>query len=78
MSQIEIIVQFLETGVIAFVVYMIIKSLKNEIKTLQKNIKAQNETIKTMDKRIEEIEKIGDLYKKLVANIPSVSASRKI
>ena len=69
-TTIQIISGILETGVIGFVVYMLIKGLKTEIKTLQKNVVAQNETIKTMDKRIEETEKIGDLYKKLISDFP--------
>lgn len=69
-TTIQILSGILETGVIGFVVYMLIKGLKIEIKTLQKNVVAQNETIKTMDKRIEETEKIGDLYKKLISDFP--------
>ena len=69
-TTIQIISGILETGVISFLVYIIIKGLKTEIKTLQKNVVAQNETIKTMDKRIEETEKIGDLYKKLISDFP--------
>lgn len=69
-TTIKIISGILETGVIGFVVYMIIKGLKTEIQTLQKNVVAQNETIKTMDKRIEETEKISDLYKRLVSDFP--------
>lgn len=66
----QIIVGVLETGVIGFVVYMIIRGLKVEIKSLQKKIIAQNETINTMDKRISETEKIGDLYKRLISDFP--------
>ena len=69
-TTIQIITGVLETGVIAFVVYMIMKGLKTEIKTLQTQVSTQNETIKTMDKRIQETEKIGDLYKKLVSDFP--------
>jgi hypothetical protein len=69
-TTIQIISGILETGAISFVVYMIMKGLKTEIKTLQKNVVAQNETIKTMDKRIEETEKIGDLYKRLISDFP--------
>lgn len=69
-STVHFVTAILETGLIGFVVYMIIKGLKTEVKTLQTQINNQNETIKTMDKRIEETEKIGDLYKRLVSDFP--------
>jgi uncharacterized coiled-coil protein SlyX len=69
-STIQIISGVIETGTISFVVYMIMKGLKIEIKTLRKNIVAQKRIIKTMDKRIEETEKIGDLYKRLISDFP--------
>lgn len=67
---IQIITSILQTGVITFVVYMIIKGLKTEIKTLQSQVSTQNKTIETMDKRIQETEKIGELYKKLISDFP--------
>lgn len=67
---IQIISALLQTGVISYVVYMIIKGLKTEIRTLQSQITAQNKTIETMDKRIQETEKIGELYKKLISDFP--------
>lgn len=67
---IEIISALLQTGVISFVVYIIIKGLKTEIRTLQSQITTQNKTIETMDKRIQETEKIGELYKKLISDFP--------
>jgi chromosome segregation ATPase len=67
---IQIISGLFQTGVISFVVYMIIKGLKTEIQTLQSQISTQNKTIETMDKRIQETEKIGELYKKLISDFP--------
>jgi uncharacterized coiled-coil protein SlyX len=67
---IQILSGLLQTGVISFVVYMIIKGLKTEIQTLQSQISTQNKTIETMDKRIQETEKIGELYKKLISDFP--------
>jgi len=69
-TTIQIITGVLQTGVISFVVYMIIRGLKTEIKTLQTVVTTQNKTIETMDKRIQETEKIGDLYKQLVSDFP--------
>jgi hypothetical protein len=69
-TTIQIITGVLETGVIGFVVYLIIKGLKTEVKSLQNQINIQHETIRTMDKRIEETEKIGDLYKKMISDFP--------
>lgn len=69
-TTIQIITGVIETGIIAYIVYIIIKGLRIEIKTLQSHVNTQNETIKTMDKRIQETEKIGDLYKKLVSDFP--------
>lgn len=67
---ITLISGIVQTGAISFLVYMIIKGLKNEIKTLQENILTQNKTIETMNKRVEETEKIGNLYKQLITDFP--------
>ncbi|HOB27547.1 MAG TPA: hypothetical protein PKJ07_05355 [Bacteroidales bacterium] len=69
-TAIQIITGVLETGIISFIVYMIIRGLKTEIKTLHSVVINQNKTIKTMDKRIQETEKIGNLYKQLVSDFP--------
>jgi len=67
---ITIIISLIQTGAISWIVYAIIKGLKTEVKTLGTVVATQNETIKTMDKRIQETEKIGDLYKQLIADFP--------
>jgi len=69
-TAIQIITGVLETGIISFIVYMIIRGLKTEIKTLHSVVINQNKTIKTMDKRIQETEKIGNLYKQLISDFP--------
>lgn len=69
-TTIQIITGVIETGAIGFLVFIIMRGLKNEIQTLQTLISTQNKTIETMDKRIQETEKIGDLYKQLVSDFP--------
>ncbi|MBN1639237.1 MAG: hypothetical protein JW866_09730 [Ignavibacteriales bacterium] len=51
--------------------YYLIRGLKSEINGLKGTINAQNETLKVMDKRIEETEKIGNIYKTLIRDLPS-------
>ena len=69
-TTIQIISGVIQTGAVSFLVYMIIKGLKTEVKTLQNSISNQNETIKIMDKRIKETEEIGNIYKNLVSDLP--------
>jgi uncharacterized coiled-coil protein SlyX len=65
-----ILTGLIQTGAVSYIVYAIIKGLKTEVKTLGTVVATQNDTIKTMDKRIQETEKIGDLYKQLIADFP--------
>lgn len=71
-STITIISGVLETGVLTFVVYMIIKGLKERIIGLENVVETQKKTIETMDKRIFETEQISDLYKKMIEDFPKV------
>jgi hypothetical protein len=60
-----------ETLGLGIFIYYLIKSLRIQISGLKGTIAAQNETLKVMDKRIEETEKIGDIYKSLIRDLPS-------
>lgn len=57
------------TGVLTFM-YFLVKSLKREISSLNKTIEAQNKTLEVMEKRIAETEKVGDIYKGLITELP--------
>ncbi len=61
---------FIESIGIILILSFIIKGLKNQIKSLNELVKTQNETIKAMEKRILETEKIGELYKNLIEDMP--------
>jgi DNA repair exonuclease SbcCD ATPase subunit len=56
-------------GALTFI-YFLVRSLKREIVSLNKTIETQNKTLEVMEKRITETEKVGNIYKKLVDELP--------
>lgn len=77
MNTIDLIIKFIEAGGFAFIVWLIIRGLKIEIKNLRTVIEGQGQTIKTqtgtleaMEKRVEESEKFKELYKKFLSDLP--------
>jgi DNA repair ATPase RecN len=56
-------------GVITFF-YFMVRSLRREITGLNKTIEAQNQTLEVMEKRIAETEKVGNIYRNLVSDLP--------
>jgi uncharacterized protein YoxC len=57
------------SGVVTFM-YFLVRSLKQEIKSLNKTIEAQNKTLEAMEKQVAETEKIGEIYKNFIKDIP--------
>jgi len=72
---VTIIVGVAQSGAAGIIVWALLRSLKIRIDGLQKTIAVQNETISAMEKRVGEAEKIGDLYKNLVRDLPSLLES---
>jgi hypothetical protein len=72
---VTIIVGVAQSGAAGLIVWALLRSLKIRIDGLQKTISVQNETIIAMEKRVGEAEKIGDLYKGLVRDLPTLLES---
>ena len=57
------------SGVVLFVFYLV-RSLKREIASLHKTIDQQAKTFEVMEKRVLETEKIGNIYRDLIDDLP--------
>jgi hypothetical protein len=66
-----ILTNLLTTGGIAIFVFYLVRGLKREIASLNKTIEAQNKTLEVMEKRISETERVGDIYKGLIDELPA-------
>jgi hypothetical protein len=67
---ITIISSIVETSGLGIFIFFLIKGLTRKIKLLEDQTKIQTDTLKIMERRIEETEKIGNIYKKLIEDIP--------
>ncbi len=65
------------SGVLTFM-YFLVRSLKREITGLNKTIEAQNKTLEVMEKRIVETEKVGDIYKNFINELPDFIEKYKL
>ncbi|MBU1207682.1 MAG: hypothetical protein KKH04_12240 [Proteobacteria bacterium] len=65
-----IITAIFQGGGILLFLYYYIRSLKNRITSLRDTIQAQEKTLSVMEKRITETEKVGNIYKNLIADLP--------
>lgn len=72
---VTVVVGIAQSGAAGLIVWALIRSLKIRIDGLQKTITVQNDTIDAMEKRVGEAEKIGDLYKGLVKDLPALLES---
>lgn len=57
------------SGVVLFVFYLV-RSLKREIASLHKTIDQQAKTFEVMEKRVLETEKVGNIYRDLIDDLP--------
>lgn len=57
-------------GIGAFLYYLI-RGLKTKITSLEDVVNVQNKTLEVMEKRIEETEKVGNIYKRLISDLPT-------
>ena len=67
---IELVSSLAQTFGLGIFVFYLIRGLNSEIKSLKQTIDTQSKTLEVMDKRIEETEKIGDIYKNLISDLP--------
>lgn len=65
-----VVTGIIQSGGLIVFLYFYIRSLKVKISSLQDTINVQKETLSTMEKRISETEKIGDIYRKLMEDLP--------
>ena len=65
-----VITATLQGGGVVFFLWKIINGLRAEVTALKSTIDAQTATIAVMDKRIAETEKVGELYRKLLKDLP--------
>ncbi len=64
------ILSLTETFGLGVFFYYVIKGLKQQVSALNNTISIQNKTLDVMEKRINETEKIGDIYRKFISNLP--------
>ena len=72
---VTILVGVAQSGAAGLIVWALLRSLKIRIDSLQKTISVQSDTIAAMERRVGEAEKIGDLYKNLVRDLPMLLES---
>jgi hypothetical protein len=65
-----IITNILTSGGVITFMWLLIRGLQKQIFSLNKTIEAQNKTLEVMEKRILETEKVGDIYKNLISELP--------
>ncbi len=65
-----VIPNILQTLGLGIFFYYLIRGLRLKITALEGTISVQNQTLEAMEKRIEETEKVGALYKNLIADLP--------
>lgn len=71
MNFIEIIKLVFQFGGLGLFFWYLIRGLKKEIESLRNTIVNQNKTLEVMEKRIFETEKVGDIYKNLLSDLPN-------
>jgi hypothetical protein len=67
---ITIVTNILTSGGVATFLWFLIRGLHKQIGSLNKTIEAQNKTLEVMEKRVSETERVGDIYKSLISELP--------
>ena len=67
---IEVVSSLFQTAGLGIFVFYLIRGLKAEINSLKQTIDTQSKTLEVMERRIVETEKIGDIYKNLISDLP--------
>ena len=65
-----IITNILTSGGVITFLWFLIRGLQRQIGSLNKTIEAQNKTLEVMEKRVTETERVGDIYKSLISELP--------
>lgn len=61
---------FFETFGLGIFFFYLINGLKNKLLALNETVTIQNKTLEVMERRVEETEKIGNIYRNLMSNLP--------
>ena len=67
---VTIVTGVLQAGGLGYFFYYLIRGLRSRITTLEDTIEAQNKTLNVMERRVSETEKVGQIYKDLLNNLP--------
>jgi hypothetical protein len=60
----------IQSGALGTFFWFVIRGMRSEIKGLQNTIKAQKDTLDVMERRTQETEKLGNVYRKFLEEIP--------
>ncbi len=69
-NAVTIITSLLQTGGIFVFLYFLIRGLRQQIKAMSKTLEEQNKTLDVMERRIEETQKVGDVYRQWLSDLP--------
>jgi hypothetical protein len=70
-STVTILTGIAETGAISFVILMIFRGLRSQVKGLKRTVDVQSQTIQAMETRVLETEKISELYRSFIEDYPN-------
>jgi TolA-binding protein len=65
-----VLTNLLTCGGFGLFLFYVIRGLRREIASLKVTISQQDATFKVMEKRVEETEKVGDIYRTLIDDLP--------
>jgi rRNA-processing protein FCF1 len=68
---VTVITGVLQTGGIATFVYFLIRSLRHQITTLNTTVEQQQKTLEVMERRVVETEKFGEMYRRMLTDLPA-------
>jgi hypothetical protein len=68
---VTIITGVLQTGGIATFLYFLFRGLRQQIATLNTTVEQQRKTLDVMERRIEETEKFGEMYRRMLSDLPA-------
>lgn len=66
----QLIISSFETLGLGVLIVYLIRGLKQNIASLNDTVTIQNKTLDVMEKRISETEKVGNIYKNLISDLP--------
>lgn len=68
---VTVVTGVLQTGGIITFVYFLIRGLRQQITTLNTTVEQQQKTLEVMERRVVETEKFGEMYRRMLADLPA-------